>query len=106
MSVRLYSYDLLKSQLLKEDRLLLLQAWRDSETDLLTPGVSTPADVTAIDRMMPKKVKMRRMAMNDENVELGWEEYYDYIFPDDEKKIGMPVCIVAVFAYLCTNEFG
>ncbi len=40
---------------------------------------------------MPKKVKMRRMAVNEQNVELGWEEYYDYIFPDDEKKIGKSV---------------
>ena len=33
---------------------------------------------------MPKKVKKRRMVRNEENHETNYEEYYDYIFPDDE----------------------
>ena len=32
--------------------------------------------------MMPKKVKRRRTTA-EENEEEGWEEYYDYVFPDD-----------------------
>ena len=72
---------------LKEDRLLLLQAWREAETEA-TQFPSLKGDPATVEAMMPRKVKMRRMATNEDNVELGWEEYYDYIFPDDEKKIG------------------
>lgn len=34
--------------------------------------------------MMPKKVKRRRQ-LDTEGLEggAGWEEYYDYVFPDD-----------------------
>jgi crooked neck len=80
-------YELLKRQELKEERVLLLQAWRDAESQISEKGL--PDETAMVDSMMPKKVKMRRMAMSEDNVtELGWEEYYDYIFPDDEKKIG------------------
>ncbi len=42
--------------------------------------------------MMPKKVKRRRQLANltgqpedlpDGDAEIGWEEYYDYVFPED-----------------------
>ena len=34
---------------------------------------------------MPKRVKRRRRIDNDAaNVDAGWEEYFDYIFPEDE----------------------
>jgi crooked neck len=35
--------------------------------------------------MMPKKVKRRRQldADAEEGGDAGWEEYYDYVFPDD-----------------------
>ena len=32
---------------------------------------------------MPKKVKKRRLVTGDDGEEQGWEEYYDYHFPDD-----------------------
>lgn len=34
--------------------------------------------------MMPKKLKKRRMVVGDDGEEQGWEEYYDYQFPDDQ----------------------
>ena len=38
----------------------------------------------AVEAKMPRKIKMRR------EKEGGFmEDYYDYIFPDDEKKMGM-----------------
>lgn len=38
-----------------------------------------------IDAMMPKKVKRRRQldADAEEGGDAGWEEYYDYVFPDE-----------------------
>jgi len=83
-------YALLKSQGLKEERLLLLQAWRECEAEAVKAGLV--GDTATVDAMMPKKVEMRRMATGEgadgTTVDLGWEEYYDYVFPDDEKKIG------------------
>lgn len=80
------SYNLLKSQGLKEERVLLLEAWRDAELSLVENDAG--GDPAAVELKLPRKVKMRRMATADDGSELGWEEYYDYIFPDDEKKIG------------------
>lgn len=36
----------------------------------------------------PRKIKMKRPVLAEDGyTELGQEEYFDYIFPDDEKKI-------------------
>lgn len=71
----------------------LLQAWRESESSVLERGLS--GDPAMVDAMMPKKVKMRRMAVDDgQGQGDSWEEYYDYIFPDDEKKIGKKLCSI------------
>ena len=32
---------------------------------------------------MPRKIK-KRMLQLDDGTDAGWEEYHDYIFPDDE----------------------
>ena len=32
---------------------------------------------------MPKKVKKRRRVQREDGSEGGWEEYWDYVFPDD-----------------------
>ena len=34
---------------------------------------------------MPRKIKKKRMLTADDGSELGWEEYYDYQFPDEQK---------------------
>jgi len=77
------AYSALKTAGLKEERVLLLEAWRSMETSL-PPAVRDPAKPEA---MMPRKIKARRMATDESGQELGWEEYYDYVFPDDEKKV-------------------
>lgn len=35
---------------------------------------------------MPRKFKKRRMMTGTNGEGMGWEEYYDYQFPDDETK--------------------
>ena len=36
---------------------------------------------------MPKRIKKRRKIESDDpDVDAGWEEYFDFIFPDEEKK--------------------
>ena len=93
-------YDQLKRQGLKEERVLLLEAWRDTELALAEAAPDSGADPTAVELKLPRKVKMRRMATAEDGSELGWEEYYDYIFPDDEKKIGTSQICLFILLHL------
>jgi len=64
----------------KESRLLLLEAWQEFEEeqgDDITQG--------KVRNLMPKRIKKRRKIESDDpEVDAGWEEYFDYIFPEDE----------------------
>ncbi len=74
------AYDRLREEGLKEERVLLLDAWRVFEK---TKGDST--SVASIDAKMPRRIKKKRMRNDEETgAEIGWEEYFDYHFPDDE----------------------
>ena len=75
-------YTILKQQELKEERVVLLEAWRSAESSFGAAG-----DVPAVENKLPRKIKMRRMVTAPDGSELGLEEYYDYNFPDDEKKV-------------------
>jgi crooked neck len=74
------AYDVLKQGGLKEERVLLLEAWRDLEKKL--PRATRQLD--EVSKLMPKKVKKRRPITGDDGEDAGWEEYYDYHFPDDQ----------------------
>ncbi|XP_069876598.1 crooked neck-like protein 1 [Dipodomys merriami] len=63
----------------KEARLMLLQSWRSFEDEF-----GTVSDKERVDRLMPEKVKKRRKVQTDDGSDAGWEEYCDYIFPEDE----------------------
>jgi len=73
--------DHLRGADLKEERVVLLESWRDFEQSV---GDAEKAGEVAA--RLPKKVKKRRMVKADDGTELGWEEYYDYIFPDEDAK--------------------
>ncbi|CAH2253441.1 crooked neck 1 [Pelobates cultripes] len=62
----------------KEERLMLLESWRHYEEDC---GTDTTRDRVA--KLMPEKVKKRRKLQAEDGSDAGWEEYYDYIFPED-----------------------
>ncbi|KAI8807003.1 hypothetical protein BJ742DRAFT_814103 [Cladochytrium replicatum] len=71
--------NLFKQRDSKDERVIVLESWRDFEKEHQSedsPGSN--ALKTVLDKM-PKTVKKRRKA--DDGT---WEEYYDYIFPDDE----------------------
>jgi crooked neck len=65
----------LKSQQLKEERVLLLESWKTMEEEF-----GSSEQVKKVEEKMPRVVKKRRRIEEDGS----WEEYYDYIFPDDE----------------------
>lgn len=62
-----------------EERVLLMDAWRVFEK-----AKGDLENVSAVEAKMPRRVKRKRMRTDDSGAELGWEEYFDYHFPDDE----------------------
>merc|ERR1712051_559449 len=34
--------------------------------------------------LMPRRIKKRRKIQTEDGTDAGWEEYFDYIFPEDE----------------------
>ncbi|MED6294433.1 Crooked neck-like protein 1 [Characodon lateralis] len=62
----------------KEERLMLLESWRDFETEFGSDGTRE-----RVRKLLPEKVKKRRKLTAEDGSDAGWEEYYDYIFPED-----------------------
>merc|ERR1712029_220198 len=64
----------------KESRLLLLEAWQEFEEEQ-----GDEITQNKVRNLMPKRIKKRRKIESDDpDVDAGWEEYFDYIFPEDE----------------------
>ncbi|NWI17365.1 CRNL1 protein, partial [Crypturellus soui] len=62
----------------KEERVMLLESWRTFEQEF---GTDTTKE--RINKLMPEKIKKRRKLQAEDGSDAGWEEYYDYIFPED-----------------------
>ncbi|KAG0288089.1 NineTeen Complex (NTC) component [Dissophora globulifera] len=78
-------YQTMKEQGLKEERVILLEAWKEFEQAQDTPNA--PEALKAVMDMMPKMVKKLRQVESLDGLSAGSsqrEEYYDYIFPDDQ----------------------
>lgn len=41
-------------------------------------------DVAGVEKKLPRRIKRKRMRKDDDGNDLGWEEYFDYQFPDDQ----------------------
>ena len=63
----------------KEERLMLLETWRDFEQE--NGGEEEKREVGGL---MPRRIKRRRKIQTEDGSDGGWEEYFDYIFPEDE----------------------
>ncbi|KAF9585158.1 NineTeen Complex (NTC) component [Lunasporangiospora selenospora] len=74
-------YKRLKEQDLKEERVILLEAWKEFEK-----VQGTEETFKRVQDMMPKMVKRRRMVEAENGSGTQAEEYYDYIFPDDKSE--------------------
>lgn len=57
----------------------MLEAWKDFEENY---GDDTSREI--VKKKMPKVVKKRRRAADSTEDNIIWEEYFDYIFADDE----------------------
>ncbi|KAI8069529.1 hypothetical protein BC940DRAFT_297956 [Gongronella butleri] len=71
----------MKQKDLKEQRVLLLDAWKDFEENH-----GTAESLQAVKDKEPKVVKKRRKAEDSTEDNVIWEEYFDYIFPDDQEQ--------------------
>lgn len=63
----------------KESRVLLLESWRDFEKEY-----GDEKSIVEVQEKLPRRVKKRQRIVSDTGVEEGWEEIFDYIFPEDE----------------------
>jgi hypothetical protein len=82
---RLIRYEILKRGGLKEERVILLEAWREMESNALQDELegSSRDKLSEVDGKFPKKIMRRRRLDNGAE-----EEYFDYVFADDEKELG------------------
>lgn len=62
----------------KEERLMLLESWREFEREF-----GSDSTEERVEKLLPEKVKKRRKLTAEDGSDAGWEEYYDYIFPED-----------------------
>ena len=62
-----------------EERAMLLEAWKDFEK-----GHGDEKSLESVHKRMPRRVKKKRKVYREDGTDAGWEEYWDYIFPDDE----------------------
>merc|ERR1711976_633140 len=62
-----------------EERLMLLEAWSDFESE-----EGDEKSQAQVGDLMPRRVKKRRKIETEDGSDQGWEEYFDYIFPEDE----------------------
>ena len=62
-----------------EQRILLIETWSEFER---LHGSEEQQDT--VEKLQPKRVKKRRAIFAEDGTDAGWEEYYDYIFPQDQ----------------------
>jgi len=70
-------FQTLKAIELTEERVMLWESWRDFEQEH-----GNNNSVESVLSNLPKRVKKRRKITTTEGQDAGFEEYYDYIFPD------------------------
>eukprot|EP00877_Chromochloris_zofingiensis_P007788 jgi/Chrzof1/3262/Cz12g18090.t1 len=69
----------------KEEAVMLLEAWRSFEAGC--SAFRSPEDVAkavqAVEKKLPKRIKRKRPITTEDGLEVGQEEYYDYVFPEE-----------------------
>eukprot|EP01025_Chloroclados_australasicus_P053227 TRINITY_DN6247_c0_g1_i1.p1 TRINITY_DN6247_c0_g1~~TRINITY_DN6247_c0_g1_i1.p1 ORF type:complete len:429 (+),score=91.06 TRINITY_DN6247_c0_g1_i1:147-1433(+) len=71
---------------IKEAIAMLLEAWKEFEQNV--KGVQNEQErqqlIESVEKKMPRRVKRRRPVLAEDGTELGLEEYFDYIMPEEE----------------------
>ena len=58
---------------------MILEQWLEFEKKM-----ADEPNLKYVQAQMPRRVKKRRQLETDTGADAGWEEYWDYIFPEDE----------------------
>eukprot|EP00466_Bigelowiella_natans_P021661 jgi/Bigna1/56574/estExt_Genewise1Plus.C_1060008 len=66
---------------LKEERVMLVETWLEFETNR-----GSNKTVQKVKDMLPRRVRNKRLIKAEDGSDAYWEEYYDYIFPDEDQK--------------------
>lgn len=61
-----------------EERAMLLESWRDFEKEN-----GDRNSLEKVQKKLPRQIKKKRKVYREDGSDAGWEEYWDYIFPDD-----------------------
>lgn len=75
---RAFDYFRTSAPELKEERAMLLEEWLNIESSFESLG-----DVSIVQKKLPRKVKRKRAISSEDGNHAGYEEYIDYIFPDE-----------------------
>uniref|UniRef100_A0A0E0AAB6 Pre-mRNA-splicing factor Syf1/CRNKL1-like C-terminal HAT-repeats domain-containing protein n=1 Tax=Oryza glumipatula TaxID=40148 RepID=A0A0E0AAB6_9ORYZ len=75
---RAFEYFRTSAPELKEERAMLLEEWLNKEVSFGHLG-----DVTLVQKKAPRKVKRKRPVPSEDGSTTAYEEYMDYIFPDE-----------------------
>ncbi|EFJ49177.1 hypothetical protein VOLCADRAFT_59517, partial [Volvox carteri f. nagariensis] len=62
----------------KEEAVMLLEAWKAFEQEQ-----DWSSRLSEVEKKMPRRVKRKRAVTTEDGHEVGQEEYYDYIFPEE-----------------------
>lgn len=63
----------------KTERLMILEQWLEFEKK-----INDEVNLRYVKSQMPRRVKKRRQLTTETGADAGWEEYWDYIFPEEE----------------------
>uniref|UniRef100_A0A7S3ER36 Suppressor of forked domain-containing protein n=1 Tax=Haptolina ericina TaxID=156174 RepID=A0A7S3ER36_9EUKA len=66
---------------LKEERFMMLESWQGMESE-----IGDADRIDAVKKRMPIRLKKKRPLQSDDGQDLGWEEYYDYVYPEEQAK--------------------
>ncbi|EER93674.1 hypothetical protein BDA96_01G144500 [Sorghum bicolor] len=75
---RAFDYFRTSAPELKEERAMLLEEWLNKEVSFGDLG-----DVSLVQKKAPRKVKRKRPIPTEDGSTIAYEEYIDYIFPDE-----------------------
>jgi crooked neck len=88
---------------------MLVENWLEWEKSLVDAAQaaepSKPADQSHLDhveKLLPKRIKRKRTVKAEDGTDAGWEEYYDYTFPDEQA--AQPQLAILQFAHMWKKQ--
>ncbi|KAJ0234580.1 hypothetical protein HA466_0272930 [Hirschfeldia incana] len=73
----------------KEERATLLEDWVNMEA-----GFGNLGDVSVAQSLLPKKLKKRKAIIREEDGSTEYQEYTDYLFPDESQTMVLHLCVL------------